>query len=339
MRARRSCLCLALLFASLAAGCSAAGRGRVRTAADVEELVARLGHSRWRVRAAAAQSLGDARDIRALWPLTLAAATDPHPRVRRAAAEALTWVGLDPDSDMVRACRKRLMMGLASVQFDNVSLEEAFGTLARAGGMSLHVDWGSLELIGVLPDETKITVDARDLTLAEAWCRVLVATGTKAAFIIDTDYPVHVASVESLTDHVKGAHSLRRRRAELRRLAEGTVEGRAVLGKLQRRLPEARIWNVECSRVLDWIGRSADLQITTDWGALNSVGIDESTARWNLHLKAVSVEKLLWVVLDDLGGATPLEFIVKDGGVFISTRAEIDKWLAAQRGNSKSLSE
>ncbi|HUT60770.1 MAG TPA: HEAT repeat domain-containing protein [Phycisphaerae bacterium] len=319
------------------------GRQRLREigAAAVPALIQAMNDRDARVRAASAQVLGYVRDIRALWPLTLAAATDESPGVRHAAASAVTWLGPEPNSAMHSAFRRCLLEQTLSIRYEGVPLKDAIQDLSERGGTNVHTNLGALELIGIGPEDT-IIAEANDVTLAEAWCRVLVATGKPVTFQIEP--PIYVSSVEALTRLVEERRQRKARRAKLRRLAQRTESGREVWQRLQTPVREARFDGMEFSSVLQFLAQAGKVEIQADWPALDSVGIKRSLRVTyvqvaapgaglvkGVHRGPVALETLLWLVLADVGGGTELEFIVEDGGVFISTRKVIDERLKRRK--------
>ena len=285
----------------------------------VEPLSAALKDDSPRVRAAAAKALGDLRDIRALWPLTLAAATDTDAKVRDAAAEAVTWLGPDPDSEVHRMSRKVLLERMPQFDFE----DQPFGDMAMALCSYAHT---SLRGGGSDGDFTrkKVTVHARNATIAELWCRGLVGTGSRVSFVIHE--PIQIGSVSRLTELVQKGKWLIAWTARRRAHAARTVEGQEVLRKLATSVREAVDEPVALSDMLTYAADLSGAKIEVDWPALKAIGIGQDAS------VLTGGHKTLWRLLEGIAdeassssyGKGYVDFYVEGSKVIVTTRSAVE---------------
>ena len=76
--------------------------------------------------------------------------------------------------------------------------------------------------------------------------------------------------------------------------------------KLQARLRAVDFDNTEFAAVMDWLRQTAKVDIQVKWAPLESAGITTKTLVASIHLSDVTAEAALRVLLDDVGGTTPL---------------------------------
>jgi general secretion pathway protein D len=99
-----------------------------------------------------------------------------------------------------------------------------------------------------------------------------------------------------------------------------SAEDRRARQKLQTNIKSVDFSDVPFEDVLDFIREVTTANIYPEWNALQLAGIDR-TKTVNVRLSDVSAEKLLEIVLDDVGaGLTELTYIIDRGVVQISTR-------------------
>lgn len=102
----------------------------------------------------------------------------------------------------------------------------------------------------------------------------------------------------------------------------GDQADRLVQMKLSTLIPKADLDGVTGGEALTWLGDAADVNIHVNWNALAAAGVKKET-KINLHLNKVPAGKLLGLILDDLGGTAPLEDVVDQGIVLVSTREDL----------------
>jgi len=119
------------------------------------------------------------------------------------------------------------------------------------------------------------------------------------------------------------------REITLRREPFGAAAGmesevnRAVMQRLQMKINEAKFEQIEFQTVIAWLRQVSGLNIHVNWGALEIAGIQPTVPVKNVHLTNVTVEKALRTVLEDVGGATPLSYVVDEGVVTVSTKEDL----------------
>jgi general secretion pathway protein D len=74
--------------------------------------------------------------------------------------------------------------------------------------------------------------------------------------------------------------------------------------------------------VVEFIRNVSGCSIYVNWKALTLQGIDPST-EVTVHLTKVTVDKALATVLNDVGGTNPLQYILDEGVITISTREDL----------------
>jgi hypothetical protein len=369
----------AIVWASLAAGCTslpqdvvglsgylhhpqpsvrAAAGDRLGRSGDpraVPPLLEALRDRDARVRRSAAAALGRLRQPDALGPLVRTGGGDRDAKARRAAAEAVTWLGPDPDGQRAREVRAQLLRGLPELRLEGVALQRAVGFLGHEAGVSIHVNWRGLSTARP-QGEQRLTVHARDLTFAEAFCRVLAAADAPMGFIISpSGYPVEVAPVKELTDLVKAERRRRARAAELRQWALATDAGRETMQKLQVSVGVPALRDVQLADAVQYLREITGARFVVDWDALAEAGIQRSavlsvdlaTSGRKLEgpgaaaLAIPTVEAGLWRILPSAARTArrteypELEFVVDGQIVFISTRGQIGRRIAPQDGARK----
>jgi hypothetical protein len=84
-------------------------------------------------------------------------------------------LGKDPEVPESKQLVQILMGSLPELRLEDVEFDRAVAHLVDLGGTSAYV---SYEGAGV-KRTTKVTIVAKDLTLAEAWCRLLAHPGCR----------------------------------------------------------------------------------------------------------------------------------------------------------------
>ncbi|MHC4294830.1 MAG: type II secretion system protein GspD, partial [Planctomycetota bacterium] len=80
----------------------------------------------------------------------------------------------------------------------------------------------------------------------------------------------------------------------------------------------------EFSEVISFLKDITGANIYVNWNALSMMGIDR-TAPVNVQLKDVMFRKALEIILDDVGGVTPLSFLIDGGVITISTKEALSR--------------
>lgn len=104
-----------------------------------------------------------------------------------------------------------------------------------------------------------------------------------------------------------------------------TEADRAVLNKLKLKIPNLNFDGIEFKEVISFLRDVANVNIHVNWSALGTAGIEDTHQVRNIHLTNIPVEKALKVILEDVGGTTELGYVVEDGVITISTKAELEK--------------
>ena len=97
---------------------------------------------------------------------------------------------------------------------------------------------------------------------------------------------------------------------------------RAILG---RPLPEVQFEGVAFSDVVDFLRDVSSANIFVNWRALEAAGVDRN-APVDARLRDIPFDKALTVILDSVGGKegeTAVGFVVEDGVITISTKADL----------------
>ncbi len=117
--------------------------------------------------------------------------------------------------------------------------------------------------------------------------------------------------------------SLRRRPFAAGEVAESEAD-RAVRRELRKVLPKLEFPGIGFGDVIQFFRDVSNLNIHPKWEALKAANIDERTPV-NVKLTNVTLEKALRTVLDDVGGVNPLDYIVDEGVITISTKDDLSR--------------
>lgn len=93
---------------------------------------------------------------------------------------------------------------------------------------------------------------------------------------------------------------------------------RAVRSKLGTRLQKVDFDNIELADVIQFIRDISGINIYVKWNSLANVGVEKATSV-TLHLKDVTIEKVLRILLADLGQTKPLDYAIVEGILIISS--------------------
>jgi len=94
--------------------------------------------------------------------------------------------------------------------------------------------------------------------------------------------------------------------------------------KLTAVLPKLQFPGIGFGDVLQFFREVSKMNIHPRWEALRAANIDAKT-QVNVMLTEVTVAKALRVILDDVGGVNPLDYVVSGGVLTISTRDDLSR--------------
>lgn len=93
---------------------------------------------------------------------------------------------------------------------------------------------------------------------------------------------------------------------------------------LDRTLPEMKFTGVTFGDAIDFVRDVGGLNIHVNWKALEQEGVT-ADAPVNIRLRAVSLRKVLNLLLSEAGGSDRIAFYMEDGVVEVTTRDLADK--------------
>jgi len=99
---------------------------------------------------------------------------------------------------------------------------------------------------------------------------------------------------------------------------------RRVRQSLRQPVPKLDFDNIEFKDVIRFLREVTGANIYVKWKALEAVGIDKANTV-NVHLKDVTFEKALKIILADVGGVNPLSFVIDEGVITISTKDDLSR--------------
>ena len=99
---------------------------------------------------------------------------------------------------------------------------------------------------------------------------------------------------------------------------------RAVRKKLTAVQRKLEFTGVPFEQVIEFMRDISGVSIHVRWGALEQVGVDKDTPV-NIKLTDVPIEKALRVILADVGGLTPLAYVIDEGIITISTKDDLSQ--------------
>jgi len=101
------------------------------------------------------------------------------------------------------------------------------------------------------------------------------------------------------------------------------VSARRVLNNV---LPDVKFDNVSISDAIDFLRDVSAANIHVNWRALEEVGVGKDTTV-NVRLRAVSLRKILSMVLNEAGTGNALTYYIDDNVIEVTTRELADKQL------------
>ncbi len=99
---------------------------------------------------------------------------------------------------------------------------------------------------------------------------------------------------------------------------------RAVRMKLLKPYRKFEFGGVPLEQVIEFMRELMPSNIHVKWAALEQAGINRDTPV-NVKLYDVPAAKALQVILEDVGGVNPLEYVVEDGVIVISTHDDLSR--------------
>lgn len=309
----------------------------------VAALVPHLKDADVEVRRAAAFALGRLGEPESIWPLIRAGADDPDPNVRLAAAEAVTWLGTDPDSPICRNTRERLLTWKTDALFlREVEWSDLFLLVAHSGTTSWRVNWRTLMVAGA-DRSRKITAEWPALTVAEALCRLCAASGGEMCFFLLRTGPLYFTSAGDFCGLVRFSRRTRARQAALRQWGRGTEAGRRTHDALKANVRFSNFDEAKLADVIQYLRETTGVEFVVDWPALKETGVEKSTWIRNEYFPRGAMrlrpslppgEKGLWVLLAAAEGESNsprhLDLVVDGSTVFLSTREGVERRMASR---------
>jgi Flp pilus assembly secretin CpaC len=104
--------------------------------------------------------------------------------------------------------------------------------------------------------------------------------------------------------------------------AEDSPANRAVRKKLRQTHRKFEFTGVPLEQVMDFMQVLSGCNIHVRWNALEAVGVNRDIPV-NVKLTDVTIRKALRTILEDVGGANPLGFVIDEGVVTISTKDDL----------------
>ncbi|MDY6912935.1 MAG: hypothetical protein SVT52_00520, partial [Planctomycetota bacterium] len=115
----------------------------------------------------------------------------------------------------------------------------------------------------------------------------------------------------------------RRREFGAGTIAESEAD-RVVRQRLRVKLQTLDFADIQFKDVVQFLRETSGVSIYVNWRALEAVGVDRATTV-NVHLVGVTFEKALRIILNDVGGVTPLKFVVDEGVITVSTDDDLSR--------------
>jgi hypothetical protein len=212
---------------------------------------------------------------------------------------------------------------------------ESFTHLA---GVSAVIQSQILSMDGV-DMHTKVTIHAKNTTIAEAYCRLFSEMGDTVGFTVYGDAPIGISSIPYLTAWVLKQRAQQAYRQELNQWAAKRQDGAETLRKLQAHFPKEE---TTAKDALNSLAQAAEVEMQVDWDALKEQGITDDQ---KIHLGSPyekgslpydePVEKAIWWVLHGLErdndnlSPSPIEYIVDGTVVRVSTHDKIQAYIKA----------
>ncbi len=104
----------------------------------------------------------------------------------------------------------------------------------------------------------------------------------------------------------------------------GTDPAGEVHKRLRQKLPKLEFTGIAFKDVVQFLREVSNTNISVKRKVLKAAGVKMDTPI-TIELRDVTFGKAIRVILDDAGGATPLDFVVDDNVITISTREDIIK--------------
>ncbi len=251
------------------------------------------------------------------------------------------------EGDADRAVRRELTKVLPRLQFPGIGFGDVIQFFRDVSNLNIHVNWEAVR-VGGRDERMMVNVMLTNISLKRALRAVLDDVGGAEPL----DYVVEdgVISISTRSDLARRRQAARQsgtvgrdrpRQAAptpapaprnffnetaslgpARQARPETPADAAVKRQLQKVLPKLHFPGLGFGDVVQFFRDVSSLSVHPNWPALRAANIDERSPV-NVMLTDVTLDKALRVVLEDVGGATPLDYAVIDGRIVVSTRDDL----------------
>jgi len=289
------------------------------------------------VRFETAIAIGRLGEPEAIWPLIETGAGDPNRGVRIAAVTAVALLGeRNTSADEAEKSMAFLTLVIPKLDLDVFKPQDMSDIVARHANDTGHVhqiNYQAFQATGAL-EGVPLKARWRNITMGEAVCRMLVATGSKVGFTIWGGC-IYITPAEDIINGIHFSRRERHRRAVLQQWSSQSDAGRQTLKKLAKEISKLSFAEIDLRDVIQFLREYSEVNIRVDWEVLLASGI-EPTTKVSTNERNVTVEKVVALILQDLGSAPTddgrFDYLVDDDVLFISTRKAIERRIAARPG-------
>ena len=287
-------------------------------------------------------TLGRLGEPEAIWPLIEMGASDPNRRVRLAAVAAVALLGgRNMNADEAERSMAFLTLVIPKLDLDVFrprDLSDIVAYHAEDKGHVHQINYRAFQVAGAL-EGVPLKAHWRNITMGEAVCRMLVATGAQVGFTIWGSC-LYIAPAEDFVNSIHGSRRERYRRVAIRQWSSQSEPGRQTLRKLAREIVKLSFTDIDLGDVIQFLREYSEVNIRVDWEALLALGI-EPTTKVSADERNITVERGVEFILRDLGGAPAddggYDYLVDGDVLFISTRKGVDRRMAARAGGAPRL--
>ena len=226
-----------------------------------------------------------------------------------------TVVDAEQNSDADQAVHQQLQWQADELELDDIDLDTAIRYLAGQARLNFHVRWYALAAVGIRPS-ARITVHLSGVTLAEELGAILENVGGDEAlsFAVDSG----VITISTIDD-------LRNVRCVPICIDDVTdPQANSAVSEALSRTESPEFADVPLVLVIKYLRALTGLTINVRWHALSEVGVDKNTPV-NMSLTDVPIDKVLRIVLEDIGEGDPLCYMVDGGVLTISTSEDLQE--------------
>jgi len=303
-----------LVRAAAATALGEAAHGGSRDPRIVAALTAALRDAMAGVRTAAIAALGATGDRHAAPPL-LSLARQADAKTRADIARALMRLGPAPDDPTNQLMLANLEKPMPEAGIDKKSIKDALLALSNAASVAIQPSGPVLEKAGLDPT-VPISFKPKDLPVVVALWEVLwsvrktrdigcmIKNGT---VIVST-----TADLDSLAGAAAGGS------------ADTSVADQVARERLKTKVPSVKYQGVGLDEALAHFSRTIGLRFQYNWKAIVEADISRADPVLVMIEEPLTVESAIQQILDgQVGSKGKLGFIVKDGAVLISTKADL----------------